>query len=231
MNRKLPVLAAVALILTIAIILVGSYFPKVRPTFAQKGEIAVEKCIYLTFDDGPSDKVTPKILDILKDEKVPATFFIVGANAKPRLEILKRAHAEGHTLGVHSYSHRYSEIYSSAEALLKDIKACNEVIFEATGEYSEIYRFPGGSFTVPNELKSAVAGAGYTCVDWNASFRDSEIKGATAEDIFNSARNTLAYPDNVVMLAHDGTDKLATAAALTKVIRYFKGKGYVFKAF
>lgn len=228
MNKKLPVIAAIALILSVAIMLVGTYFPKVKPTFAVADG---GKCIYLTFDDGPSDKVTPKILDVLKDEGVKATFFIVGTMAKPRLDILKRAVAEGHTLGVHSYSHKYGEIYSSPETLLKDIAACNEIIREVTGRYSSLYRFPGGSFTVAPEFKKAVDGAGYRYVDWNASFRDSEIKGATAKDIFDSARSTLAYPEKVIMLAHDGTDKQATAEALPEVVRYFKDKGYTFKTF
>ena len=71
-----------------------------------------QKSVYLTFDDGPSTIVTGKILDVLKQEKIKATFFIVSDRVSGRKETLRRIAAEGHTLGVHSKSHVYSEIYS-----------------------------------------------------------------------------------------------------------------------
>ena len=227
MNRKIPALFALTLVLSFALaIIVNSYMPQNSKAVAD-----TQKCVYLTFDDGPSDKVTPAILDILKEENVPATFFIVGVNAEKRPELLKRAVREGHTLGVHSYSHKYKEIYASVDALIKDIEACNEIIKGVTGKYSKIYRFPGGSFTIAPELKAAVTAKGYEYVDWNASFRDCELTLATEDDLYNAAVSTVAYPDRVVMLAHDGAGKTSTCGALKKVIKYFKDKNYVFKAF
>lgn len=225
MNRKIPVICAAMILISFVLVVFTSYLP-------QKNALADEqKYVYLTFDDGPSDRVTPEILDVLKRESVPATFFIVGVNAKSRKEILKRAADEGHTLAVHSYSHKYSEIYASAESLLKDIGACNEVIKSVTGEYTDLYRFPGGSFTVAPELIDAVTAKGYRYIDWNASFRDSEIACATADELFNAAITTVAYPQNVVLLAHDSTTKSATAQALPSVIKYYKDAGYTFKKF
>lgn len=228
MNRNFSALTAMLIVMALVATIFGCILREPVHSFAQTGP---ENVIYLTFDDGPSDRVTPKILDVLKAEKVPATFFIVGKNAELRREILKRAHNEGHTLAVHSYSHEYSKIYSSKETLLADIEKCNEIISSITGEFTSVYRFPGGSFTVAPELIQAVSSAGYRYVDWNASFRDSELRAATAEDLFNAAVSTVAHPQSVIMLAHDTTEKSTTVEALKSVISHFKSKGYTFKAF
>lgn len=226
MNKRISALAAILLTVALFVTLFGNFFGEPLLSFAES-----DKVIYLTFDDGPSDRVTPKILDVLKTENVPATFFIVGTQAKNRKNILKRAFDEGHTLAVHSYSHKYKEIYSSTEALLKDIEKCNELICSVTGEFSHIYRFPGGSFSVPHKLVKAVEEKGYNTVDWNASFRDSEIKNASARELYCAAVATVANPKKIVMLAHDSTDKTETVAALSKVIKHFKNMGYEFKKF
>ncbi len=226
MNRHIPAIAAILFSIALVVTLFGNFFGSPLISFAEE-----KKVIYLTFDDGPSDSVTPGILDVLKEEKTPATFFIVGSQAKGRKEILKRAFNEGHTLAVHSYSHKYKEIYSSETALLKDIETCNDLICSVTGKYSSVYRFPGGSFNIDPQLIGAVKAEGYRCVDWNASFRDSEIKNANAEDLFGAAVTTVANPKHIVMLAHDASDKSQTVLALKKVIRYFKSKGYEFKKF
>lgn len=227
MNRRIPALAALLITIALIVTLFGSFFGEPLLSFAEENK----KTIYLTFDDGPSDRVTPKILDVLKKENVPATFFIIGTQGKNRKPILKRAYSEGHTLAVHSYSHKYKEIYSSVSSLINDIEKCNELICSITGEYSHIYRFPGGSFSVSPQFVKVVAEKGYTAVDWNASFRDAEIKSATAEDLYSAAVTTVARPEKIIMLAHDSTDKLETAAALEKVIKHFKSLGYEFKKF
>lgn len=226
MNRHIPAIAAILFSVALIVTLFGNFFGSPLLSFAEESKV-----IYLTFDDGPSDSVTPKILDVLKEEKTPATFFIVGAQAKNRKGILKRIIDEGHTLGVHSYSHKYGEIYKSESALLNDIERCNDVIRSVTGRYSSVYRFPGGSFNVDPKLIGAVKAKGYRYVNWNASFRDSELKNAAAEDLFDAAVTTVANPNHIVMLAHDASDKTQTVYALKKVIRYFKSKGYEFKKF
>ena len=226
MNRHIPALTAFMLTVALFVTLFGNFLGAPLLSFAEE-----VKVIYLTFDDGPSDRVTPKILDVLKEENVPATFFIVGNCAKTRRDILKRAYDEGHTLAVHSYSHNYGTIYASAEALIDDIEKCNEIICSITGEYSSLYRFPGGSYTVSSELIKAVVSNGYRFINWNASFCDSEIKNATSEDLYDAAVATVANPHRIVMLAHDATDKLETVAALKQVIRHFKRLGYSFMKF
>lgn len=228
MKRNYGAVCAVFLLLAVIIaLLAGITPPKTTLTFANSSE----KIIYLTFDDGPSDRVTPKILDVLKEENVKATFFIVGKNAARRKGILRRAVREGHTLGVHSYSHIYNEIYSSPKSLLEDIDKCNEIIKEVTGVPSSIYRFPGGSFFLSESLKQAVLQRGMTYVDWNASLNDAELQDPTPDNLFNTAVATAAGRDRVILLAHDTTDKIATAEALKNVITYFKQQGYRFEKF
>ena len=136
--------------------------------------VTENKAIYLTFDDGPTDSVTPKVLDVLEKESVHATFFVIGKQISGREEILRRIAAQGHSVGVHSYSHCYKEIYADAKALLKDIAECRSAIRKVLRRYDKmIYRFPGGSFMRP-DLRDAVTGAGYNYYDWNASAGDAK---------------------------------------------------------
>ncbi|MDE7084444.1 MAG: polysaccharide deacetylase [Clostridia bacterium] len=229
MNRKNTVLCAFMLLF----FMVAVQFLSVCENFGVKIALAEtpEKCVYLTFDDGPSDRVTPKILDVLKEENVKATFFIVGKMAERRKYLVEREFAEGHTVAVHSYSHVYKEIYSSAENLLSDIDRCNALIKEITGKYSGVYRFPGGSFCIKKDLIDAVTAHGMRYVDWNASMRDAEIVNPTPADLLKAAIDTPANREHIVMLAHDTTDKTVTAQALKSVIQHYKKKGYVFAAF
>ena len=229
MNRNYTAFCAAMLAFAILLVFCGSFWSDDR-SFSRAEENVV-KTVYLTFGDGPSDRVTPKVLDVLKEENVKATFFIIGKQAETRKYILEREKREGHTVAVHSYSHVYSQIYSSPADLLKDIDKCNEVIKDATGNYSKVYRFPGGSFGLSERLKNAVEEHGLRYVDWNASTRDAEILGATPYQLYREAVATAAGADNVVLLAHDSTTKTATAEALKSIIRHFKDNGYVFKSF
>ena len=135
---------------------------------------AQTKEIFVTFDDGPTDSTTPKVLDVLQREKIPATFFVIGRQINGREKTLRRIAAEGHAIGIHSYSHQYKEIYQSADALLADIEKCRKAIRNVLPQYDRmLYRFPGGSFLCPH-LRDAVVHAGYRYFDWNASAGDAE---------------------------------------------------------
>ena len=228
MNRNLPALCAAMLAFALMIVFYGTLVYN-NTSFSHAEE--KKNTIYLTFDDGPSDRVTPKILDILAEENVKATFFIIGRQAVTRKNIVEREFKEGHTVAVHSYSHEYGKIYASPQALIEDIDKCNKVIKDITGEYSSLYRFPGGSFTLSDETISAVTAHGLRYVDWNASTCDAEIIDATCEQVFNSAITTAACPENIVLLSHDSTTKLSTAGALKDIIRYYKDRDYEFCAF
>ncbi len=233
MNRKVAAMCAVFMLFLASMTLVfGSFGQDVVSTFAESNDENIEiKTVYLTFDDGPSDRVTPKILDILDKENIKATFFIIGKQAETRQNIVKREHDSGHTVAVHSYTHEYKKIYSSADALIKDIDHCNDVIFDITGERSCIYRFPGGSFGLSSTLVKAVTEHGMRYIDWNASVRDAEIWQPTAYQLYHSAIATSADANNIVLLAHDSTTKTTTAEALPDIIKYYKDKGYTFARF
>lgn len=229
MNRNFTAICATFLMCAILIVFFGSMtINKSVPAFAENdGQCSV----YLTFDDGPSDRVTPKILDVLKEENVVATFFIVGINAETRKNLIRREADEGHAVGVHSYSHIYKEIYSSPEKLIADIDKCNEVIKGVLGRATDLYRFPGGSYNLSQRLIDAVVGHGMKYIDWNASTRDAEIYRPQPAQLVKAALSTSANKKNIVLLAHDSTDKSATAAALRTIIRYYKDLNYSFKTF
>lgn len=191
-------------------------------------DAAEHKTIYLTFDDGPSSSVTPVILDILKEESVKATFFLVGQAAKSRPELVRRMQEEGHAIGIHSYTHAYDDIYASAEALLNDIRACSDVIEQIVGIRSKLYRFPGGSFQKAQSLLSAVTKAGYHYVDWNALCGDEEIYQANAAQLYRESVRTAGNRKTVVLLCHDSPHHMQTAIALPDIIHHFKESGYRF---
>ena len=234
MNKRFFAAAATILAAAIAVLwLTGNYFNQPSSfSFARADETeTVQKTVYLTFDDGPSDRITPKILDVLKSENVKATFFIIGAQAETRDYLIKREYKEGHTVAVHSYTHIYSDIYSSAENLIKDIDKCNDLIEKITGRRSDVYRFPGGSYGLRHELIAAVTEHGMRYVDWNASTRDAEWGEKSVEELYRAAVTSSADCNNIVLLSHDSTNKPFTPEATKMIIRYYKEKGYKFGTF
>ena len=187
-----------------------------------------EKEIYLTFDDGPTDSTTPYILDILKEKNIPATFFVIGRQIKGREKIIRRMAEDRHSIGIHSYSHVYREIYASESALLQDIAACRRAIQEVLQDYSAtIYRFPGGSSLRP-DLRGTVTGAGYRYYDWNAATGDAEAN-YTAERLYQNAVETSKGKRRVILLMHDGVGYRETIRALPDIIAYFRENGYTFR--
>lgn len=228
MNRKY--FAAAAAILAVAFAVLWIAYGRNNSTEAfslTSASAQTPKTVYLTFDDGPSDRVTPKILDVLDEENVKATFFIIGQQAERRDYLIKREAESGHTVAVHSYTHNYSEIYSSPHSLIADIDRCNDVIESITGKRSDLYRFPGGSYGLREELIAAAAGHGMRYVDWNASTRDAECPGSAGQ-LFDSAVATSAGLDRVVLLSHDSTYKTSTPEATRRLIKYYKENGYTF---
>ncbi len=198
------------------------------PTFTYADE---QKKVYLTFDDGPSTRVTSAVLDVLKQENVKATFFIVSDRVAGREGVLKRIAAEGHTLGVHSKTHVYSQIYASDKAFLADVEACEKVIREVAGVTPRVYRFPGGGCLGSARRSKLLAARGYRVVRWNAVCGDEEMKNASADALAEKAKETSRGKANVVLLLHDSAPHGATAEALPAIIGYFRGQGYEFCAY
>ena len=195
-----------------------------------------EKRVFLTFDDGPSTTVTPLILDLLKQQNIKATFFVLGSRVSANQDLVKREYNEGHYIANHGYSHVYSQIYESPESVLSEYYITNECIQDALGttEYnSRIFRFPGGSIggyysEIKDEAWQVLRDNQIASVDWNALTRDAE--GAhTVESIMENLEETVGEKQSVVLLMHDAYDKVLTYETLPQVIQFFKDRGYAFK--
>lgn len=139
------------------------------PCCATTADVTPQKAVYLTFDDGPTDSTTPKVLSVLKEKGVRATFFVVGRQISTRKEILKSIAENGNAIGIHTQTHDYRSIFASAEALEKDILECKKSIAEVLPDYEvKTYRFPGGSSTLSDALKKVPEKCGLRFFDWNA---------------------------------------------------------------
>lgn len=178
--------------------------------------------VYLTFDDGPSDN-TQAILDILKEYNVKATFFVTGQQAVSHPERYQAIVEDGHTLGMHSYSHKYNEIYESEDNFGSDLSKLRSFIEETTGVTPQFYRFPGGSSNTVSDLPMSVfcdylTDNSITYFDWNVSSRDAESPMRSAEEITRNCTQNLENFDNAVILLHDAASKTSTVEALPKII-------------
>ena len=190
-----------------------------------------QKTIYLTFDDGPSFTTT-KILDILKEENVKATFFIINAQEKYD-SVIKRAYDEGHTIGLHSYSHKYKAIYKSIDAYFDDLELINDKVKKITGYPSNIIRFPGGSSNTISKISRGLMTKlsvetkerGYLYYDWNIA--SSDTSNISSKKVYKNVISNLKYNTNIVLM-HDFANNNKTVKALKNIIEYGKKNGYKF---
>ena len=188
--------------------------------------------IYLTFDDGPSNN-TSKILDILKQEDIKATFFLVNFNSSYN-PVVKRIYDEGHSIGIHSYTHNYKLIYSSVSAYFDDLNKMNDKIKTITGSDTKLLRFPGGSSNtissfnkgIMTTLVKEVTNAGYHYFDWNVDSSDA-WSARNSNDVYNNVINNLKKGTNIVLM-HDLSSNEETVNVLEKIIKDAKEKGYIF---
>lgn len=187
------------------------------------------KIAYLTFDDGPSANNTPKILDILKENNIKATFFVIGSMVKQNPEMLKREKAEGHTIGNHTYSHDYEYLYSSQDNFLNDLKKNEDTIASVIGDHDKkLIRFPGGSFNRLSYQKAA-ENSGYKYIDWNEETGDGEYQHPQVDVLVNNFKKYDVGQKRMVILMHDAATKQATVEALPIVIKILKNQGYQFR--
>ncbi len=180
------------------------------------------KKVYLTFDDGPSSN-TGKILDILKEYKVKGNFFVVGTTNPELRKMYKRIVDEGHVLCMHSYSHRYNEIYASVDAFTKDLDQIYSLISEETGIKPKYYRFPGGSSNsvsrIPmTEFVKVLDERGIRYFDWNVVAGDATNPMLPAEKIIENSLCDLNEYEEAMILFHDLSNKTSTVEALPTII-------------
>ena len=192
--------------------------------------------VFLTFDDGPSKSVTIPILDILKQNNVKATFFVLGSNAERYPEIVKRAYQEGHYIANHSFTHVYSNIYSSPQAVLDEYNRTEIAIKNAIGDQtynSRVFRFPGGTSggkyaNIKAEAVNLLNQNNVAHLDWNALTADAAGLD-NVNDMMNYVETTRGNKNSVVILMHDIGTKKSTYELLPQLIQALKEKGYVFE--
>ncbi len=194
----------------------------------------LKKKAYLTFDDGPSIN-TDEILDILKDYHIKATFFVVGKEDETSKSIYRRIVEEGHTIGMHSYSHDYKEIYASLDAFRLDLEKIQKLISDTTGVKPKLYRFPGGSSNKVSEtdmkiLADYLTQQGITYVDWNVTSKDAGGDDIDADSIINNILYNIDNIDNPVILMHDAKNKESVIEALPAVITKLQEQDYTLDA-
>ncbi len=190
------------------------------------------KTVYLTFDDGPG-AYTEKLLGYLDRYNVKATFFVT--NQFPGYkELIGEAHKRGHTIGVHTSSHKW-DIYKSKESYLADFEKIQKIIEAQTGKRAEIFRFPGGTNNLVSKkqkkgimtlLSKEMPKLGYAYFDWNVDCNDSRY--GDTQRIIESTIEQISKKNTSVVLMHD--IKNQTVEAVPAIIEYCLRNGYTFKA-
>ncbi len=192
-----------------------------------------ERRVYLTFDDGPSYQ-TDRILDILELYDAKATFFVVGKEDEHFDLLYQRIVKEGHSLGMHSYSHQYASLYESTESFASDLDKIQDFLYDKTGVTSSIYRFPGGSSntvvtrTNLNGDIDILRDRNIQYFDWNVSSGDASGTYLTAAQIADNVLSGIEkQTGDVIVLLHDAEDKKSTIEALPQIIEGIRAMDHV----
>ena len=188
--------------------------------------------IYLTFDDGPGP-YTEELLNILDEYNIKATFFVT--NQFPDYQyLIREEYNRGHTVGIHTYTHKWS-IYESVESYLSDFKEIENIIYKETGIYSKIFRFPGGSSNtvsrnyskgIMTKLTVLMQENGYKYYDWTFDSGDTSKTNNSVKAIINNFKNNLKGDGEYIVLMHD--IKKNTILALPEIIKFAMSNGYNF---
>ncbi len=194
------------------------------------------KRCYLTFDDGPTDNITPQILDVLRRYNIKATFFEVGSMIEANPDMARRVYDEGHLIANHSGGHNYDKVYASTDAFITEVNGCFETIKSVmNGEDPfPLFRFPGGSYNagdhaeIKQDCKQVLAQNGYYYCDWNSLNGDAEGRTKNAQELYEYFVNSAEGYNNLIVLMHDAATKQATVDGLPLMIDYLIEQGYTF---
>lgn len=201
-----------------------------RKTASGNGKTAESaKRVYLTFDDGPS-QYTGEILDILAANNVKASFFVIGKDEE-YYESYRRIVEEGHTIGMHSYSHVYENFYASEESFAEELTKLNDLIYDVTGVKSSIFRFPGGSSNnvAPLPIENYIEYLNENHIayyDWNALNGDAVTHDLSPEQLVSNIMNDVEKHEDSIVLMHDLQTTHATVESLQLLIDTLKAEGY-----
>ncbi|WP_392486625.1 polysaccharide deacetylase family protein [Haloimpatiens sp. FM7315] len=186
--------------------------------------------IYLTFDDGPSKNITGEVLDILKENEIKGTFFLIGNKIEGREDVVKRIYKEGHSIGMHTFTHDFNKIYKSKESFMEEMLLCNEEIYSVLGVKANIIRFPGGSLNhLDEEFLDRIHSKGFKVFDWNMQLSDGIDHNIPPEKLYLEGTKGSDKFYSITLLMHCDSTNKNTCKALPKIIKYYKDKNYEFK--
>lgn len=191
-----------------------------KPDEEDTGEIKHK--VYLTFDDGPSAN-TEAILDILDRYNVKATFFVLGKEDDTSVERLQMIYERGHTIGMHSYSHVYSDIYYSLDNFKADFWKSKQYLLNTIGADCSYYRFPGGSSNTASNMNMQecidfLHEQGVEYYDWNVISGDGSSRKLSKETIIKNCTESITNYGTSIILLHDASSKKETVEALPEII-------------
>lgn len=190
-----------------------------------------KKIIYLTFDDGPSYKITNKVLDVLEENEVKATFFLIGSQIKDKEDVVKRIYNEGHSIGLHTYTHNFRKIYCNEDKFIQEMMVCRSEIREVIGIAPNIIRFPGGSYKhLSKSYLKKLHDNNFRVYDWNLDNCDGLNPEIQPYNLYVKAIKGSDKLDNIILLLHCTDMNKNTYKALPKIIKYYQSEGYEFKS-
>jgi len=199
--------------------------------YKDSGDIKPSKLAYLTFDDGPTHVVTAALLDVLKIQKVKATFFVVGKEIEGKESLLKRIYNEGHSIGLHTYSHNFKEIYRSNREFINEMTKTSIKIQEVTGFAPKIIRFPGGSSKRLNAITlEDIHKNNFKIYDWNVNICDGIDPNLSVSQLVRNSKIIKGNKNVAILLMHCNFNNKNTVKALPQIIKYYSDLGYEFKA-
>jgi len=186
-----------------------------------------ERLVSITFDDGPNPIYTPKILDILREKGVKATFFVVGRQVEKYPDVARRVVEEGHDIGNHTYSHR-ELVPSTRRIVLNQVRKADRAIQKATGVKTRLFRPPRGMYG--NALRKILREEGYRIILWTVSTAD--WSGISAKAILRRIKlyvrrgGIILFHDSGALFRNEGASRENTVQALPMVIDYLWEKGF-----
>ena len=194
------------------------------------------KRCYLTFDDGPTENITPQILDILRRYNIKGTFFEVGSMIEANPDMARRVYEEGHLIANHSSGHNYDKVYASTDAFITEVNDCFNIIKGVMDgeEPFPLFRFPGGSYNagdhaeIKQDCKQVLAQNGIYYCDWNCLNGDAEGRAKNGQELYEYFVNTSEGYNNLIVLMHDAATKQETVNGLPLMIDYLIEQGYTF---
>lgn len=208
--------------------------PEEVPAEAQNPK---QKVAYLTFDDGPSS-MTPQLLSTLDNCRVKATFFVVGLQAETFPGALKQIAQQGHTIGVHSWTHQYPYIYKNTQNFLQDFNQLKDYIYKQTGTMPNICRFPGGtnntvfrhynSGAIMSDIVGLVHGMGFEYYDWNVSSGEASAVPPSKDMIVKRVVSQCKNKNTAVILFHD-TENRGYVTAVPEIVAQLRSMGFDFE--